>query len=44
MAKFKPVKAKKKTPPARGAVPCIILLIGGMALLTLLFWAILRSS
>jgi len=44
MAKFKPAKAKKKAPPARGAVPCIILLISGMALLFLLFWSILKSG
>jgi hypothetical protein len=44
MARFKPAKAKKKAPPSRGAIPCIILLISGMALLSLLFWAILKSG
>jgi hypothetical protein len=44
MAKFKLAKARKKAAPARGAVPCIILLISGMALLSLLFWGILKSG
>ncbi len=45
MAKFKPVKRKKTAAPsARGAFPCIFLLLMGMALLFLLFYAILKSS
>jgi len=44
MAKIKPArkdKAKKKAPP--GAIPCAILVILGIVLLSLLFWAILKS-
>ena len=45
MAKFKPARGKKAPrPKARGAIPCIIFLISGMALLILLFYAILKPS
>lgn len=45
MAKFKPARGKKAAPKkARGAIPCIIVLISGMALLILLFYAILKPS
>jgi hypothetical protein len=44
MAKFKPAKAGKKAPKKQGMIPCLILLLSGMALLSLLFWAVLRSG
>jgi len=44
MAKFKPAKSGKKAPKARGMIPCLILLVSGMLLLSLLFWALLRSG
>jgi hypothetical protein len=46
MARFKLVKGKSKTavPGARGGVPCVILLVSGMFLVSLLFYAILKSS
>lgn len=43
MAKFKPARAKPTPPPKPGAVPCLILLLSGLILLTLLFWAVLSS-
>jgi hypothetical protein len=45
MAKFKLArKGKTKEAPSRGAIPCLILLVSGIALLSLLFYAILRSA
>jgi hypothetical protein len=45
MAKFKPVQPKKKkTGPATSGIPCIILLISGMVLLLLLFYAVVKSK
>jgi hypothetical protein len=45
MAKFKPARSgKKKTSEVRGAIPCIVFLISGMALLILLFYSILRTT
>ena len=45
MAKFKPARTgKKKATSARGAIPCIVFLISGMALLILLFYSILRTT
>jgi len=44
MAKFKPARGKKKEAPTRGAVPCLILLISGMALVLLLLYFVLKSS
>jgi len=44
MAKFRPAKTRKKTRKAQGMIPCLILLISGMVLLFLLFWAVLRSG
>ncbi|MCS6951629.1 MAG: hypothetical protein RMK57_03760 [Bryobacterales bacterium] len=46
MGKFKPAKAKKKAKPrsALSAIPCLILLVSGMALLSLLFYSILQSG
>jgi hypothetical protein len=44
MSKFKLAKSGKKTRKAQGMIPCLILLISGMVLLSLLFWAVLRSG
>lgn len=47
MAKFKPArdKKKKKAPSGlRGAIPCIVFLLSAMALLMLLFYAILKAT
>ncbi len=46
MAKFKPAKPKGKTTAkksARGAIPCLILVIGIMAFLMLLFFYALKG-
>ena len=43
MAKFKPPKGKKPQASARSAVPCLVLLVTGMIIIFLLFWALLRS-
>lgn len=45
MAKFK-VAGKKKSAPKRpgGAIPCIIIVVMGIVLMSLLFYAILRSG
>ena len=46
MAKFKLAKGKSKTTAsgARSGIPCVILLVSGMVLVSLLFYAILKSS
>lgn len=46
MVKFKPAREKKKKTPSglRSGIPCLILMISAMALLMLLFYAILRPA
>jgi hypothetical protein len=45
MAKFRPIRGKKKdTGPVRSGVPCIILMVTGMVLLLLLFYAVMKSK
>ncbi len=46
MAKFKPAGKKKKTSDRSfaGGIPCLILLILGFALISLLFYAVLKSG
>lgn len=44
MAKIKPAGRKKKDKSSLGAIPCLLLLVSGMALLSLLFYAILNSA
>jgi hypothetical protein len=46
VAKFKLAGRKKKATTAKpgGAIPCIILVVLGIALMSLLFYAILRSA
>ncbi len=45
MAKYKPAGSKKaaKTRTARGAVPCIIIVIFGIGIMCLLFYFSLQS-
>ena len=45
MAKFKAIRAKKKSAgPVKSGVPCIILMVAGMVLLLLLFYAVMKSQ
>jgi hypothetical protein len=45
MAKFRLARAKKKnTGPAKSGVPCIILMVAGMVLMLLLFYAVMKSK
>lgn len=44
MPKFKAKKNAPSGPPKPGAIPCAILIITGIILLSLLFWAALSSS
>lgn len=51
MAKYKPLKSAKgkKTvaPPTRGnwrAIPCLILIVSGVALVSMLFYSMMKSS
>ena len=46
MAKFRPVKGKSKGAGtgAHSGIPCVILLVVGMFLVSLLFYAILKSN
>ena len=45
MAKFKPAKpGKKKESKIQGAIPCLILLVSGILLLSLLFYGMLKSG
>ena len=43
MAKFKPAGRKKRERSARSAVPCVIVILAGIALFTMLFYAVLKS-
>ena len=46
MAKFKPVGSRKATAARsnRSAIPCFIIIIGGFALIFLLFYELLKSG
>ena len=44
MAKVKAARKKKKTPGNLQALPCLFLVLMGILLLSLLFWAVLRSA
>ncbi len=45
MGKFKPARPKgSKAPPGKpGALPCVVLVISGMVLLSLLFYLVMSS-
>jgi hypothetical protein len=45
MAKFKAAKTgKSKTKSTRGLIPCLLVVIGVIALVNLLFYAMLKSG
>ena len=45
MAKFKPIsKSKTKTSQTRGLIPCLILVVGGIALMSLFFYYMMKSA
>jgi len=45
MAKFKPPKGKRdRKGVPQGALPCVVFIIGGMILLMLFLYLVLRSS
>lgn len=44
MAKIKPAGSKSKKSSNRGALPCLLLVISGIALITLLFFTMMRSG
>ncbi len=44
MAKFKAANRKPKVSPTRGLVPCLLLIVAGIALFSLFFYAMLRSG
>jgi len=45
MGKFKPARPKgKKAPGKPGAVPCVVLVVSGMVLFSLLFYLVMSSS
>jgi hypothetical protein len=44
MAKFKPVRSKKKTAPVQGGLPCVILLLSGFVLVLVLLFLILKYA
>jgi hypothetical protein len=46
MAKYKPAGRKKasKGPQAKGALPCILIVVLGIALMTLLFYAMVHQT
>ena len=46
MAKYKPAGSKKalRTSQAKGAIPCLILLIFGIGVMCLLFYFMLQSK
>ena len=44
MPKLKSAKSKPAKKDARAAIPCLILIISGMVLVSLLFYSMLKSS
>jgi hypothetical protein len=47
MAKFKPAGSRKPSTPAgsnKAVIPCALLILAGIALLSLLFYEILKSG
>jgi len=45
MGKFKPAKPKgKKAPGKPGAVPCVIIILSAMVLISLLFYLVITPS
>jgi len=45
MAKFKPPRGKRTSKPVpAGALPCVVIVVGGILLLMLFLFLVLRSS
>ena len=45
MAKFKPVRLKAKGPRVpQGGIPCVIMVIGGMVLVMVFLYFVMRNS
>ncbi len=45
MAKYKLAgKSAAKAKPTRGVIPCLLVILGGIVLMSLLFYAMLSSS
>jgi hypothetical protein len=45
MAKFKPVRLKRKTGPVpQGGLPCVILVLSGMALVLLFIFYVMKYA
>jgi len=44
MGKFKPAGRKKPEGPRPGAVSCVVLIVTGIVLVSLLFFLVLRSA
>ncbi len=45
MAKFKPIhKGKPKKSQTRGLVPCLLLILGGIALMSVFFYYMMKSA
>jgi hypothetical protein len=45
MAKFKPVKGKRRSAAAvpQGAVPCVVFILGGLVLLGLILFFVIKN-
>ena len=44
MAKYKPATGKKKPAQTRGLVPCLILIVSGVIIMSLFFYFMLKSA
>lgn len=44
MAKYRASKSRAKKKSSKGAIPCVILILSGFALLFLLFYYVFKSS
>jgi hypothetical protein len=45
MAKFKPInKSKQKTSQTRGLIPCLVLILSGIALMSVFFYYMMKSA
>jgi hypothetical protein len=48
MGKFKPAKGEKSkeaiNPKAQGAIPCLVLILGGLVMIALLFYGMMTSA
>jgi len=44
MAKLKTAKSKRKKPATRGLIPCLLVIISVVVLMSLFFYAMLKSS